>query len=176
MTELACACGRVRLDVTREPIVSSECYCDSCRAAGAKLEARSGAPRIRNPHGGTRFVLYRKDRVRFLDGTDLLSELRLTPKSPTRRVVATCCTTPVFLEFENGHWLSLYGGLWPEGTLPPLELRTMTSDLPDASVLDDQVPNGKRQSFSFFAKLLGAWVAMGFRSPKIAFVKGALDA
>ncbi len=176
MTELACACGRVTLEVSREPIVSAECYCESCRRAGAKLEARSGAPRILNREGGTRFVLYRKDRVRFLAGTDQLSALRLTPKSPTRRVVATCCTTPVFLEFENGHWLSLYGGLWPEGTLPPLELRTMTRDLPDASVLDDQVPNGKRQSISFFAKLLGAWVAMGFRSPKITFVKGTIDA
>lgn len=176
MTALACACGRVRLDVSREPIVSSECYCDSCRAAGAKLEALPGAPRILDPNGGTRFVLYRKDRVRFVEGTDLLSELRLTLKSPTRRVVATCCTTPVFLEFANGHWLSLYGGLWPEGTLPPLAHRTMTRDLSDASVLDDQVPNGKTQSISFIAKLLGAWVAMGFRSPKLTFVNGAIDA
>lgn len=174
MTELACACGRVRLDVEGAPIVSSECYCDSCRTAGAKLEILPGAQRILDQNGGTRFVLYRKDRVRFREGEALLSALRLTPTSSTRRVVATCCTSPVFLEFENGHWLSLYGGLWPDGTLPPLELRTMTSDLPDASVLDDQVPNGRRQSISFFAKLLGAWVAMGFRSPKITFVKGEI--
>ena len=123
----------------------------------------------------TRFVLYRKDRVRFLKGTDLLREFRLTPETKTRRVVATCCNTPVFLEFQNGHWLSLYGGLWPAGTLPPLQLRTMTSDLPAGTVLPDDVPNMKQQSGAFFVKLLGAWIAMGFRSPKLAFVKGELQ-
>jgi hypothetical protein len=51
----------------------------------------------------------------------------------------------------------------------------MTSDLPAGSALPADVPNGKRQSFSFFVKLLGAWIAMGFRSPKIAFVNGELQ-
>lgn len=75
--------------------------------------------------------------------------------------------TPVFLELKGGHWLSLYGGLWPEGTLPPLEMRTMTADLPDVSVLSDDVPNAKSQTLPFFVKLMGAWIAMGFRSPKV---------
>ena len=66
-----------------------------------------------------------------------------------------------------GHWLSLYGGLWPDGALPQLELRTMTSDLTDEAVLPDDVPNAKKQNLTFFAKLIGAWVAMGFRNPKM---------
>lgn len=126
-------------------------------------------------HGGTRFVLQRKDRVRFLAGTEHLRELRLASTSPTRRVVAVCCNTPVFLEFQNGHWLSLYGCLWPEGTLPPLELRTMTSDLPAGTQLPSDVPNAKSQNFVFFAKLLGAWIAMGLRSPKVECVQGPLE-
>ena len=105
-----------------------------------------------------------------------LKEFRLTPTSKTRRVVATCCNTPVFAEFHGGHWLSLFGCLWPKGTLPPLELRTMTGDLADASVLPNDVPNGKRQSFAFYAKLLGAWIAMGFKVPKITFVNGEIHA
>jgi hypothetical protein len=173
-TELACACKRVRLNVERGPIVSAECHCNSCRAAGAKLHALPAAPTFLEMNGGTRFVLYRKDRIRFIEGAELLKEFRLTPGAKTRRVVATCCNTPVFLEFQNGHWLSLYGCLWPAGTLPPLELRTMTSDLPDVSALGDDVPNGKRQSVRFFAKLFGAWVAMGFRSPKIAVGEGGI--
>lgn len=164
---LACACGQFHLEVEGAPIVSSECHCNSCRAAAARLEKLPGAPPVREPNGGTRFVLYRKDRVRFPDGTALLEAFRLSADTPTRRAVASCCNTPVFLEFQNGHWLSLYGCLWPAATLPPLDLRTMTSDLPDASVLPDDVPNGKRQSLSFFARLLGAWIAMGFRRPKI---------
>lgn len=173
---LACACGQVQLEVGGAPIVSAECHCNSCRAAASRLQTLPAVPPFQERNGGTRFVLHRKDRVRFLRGAERLKEFRLAPEAKTRRVVATCCNTPVFLEFQNGHWLSLYACLWPEGTLPPPDLRTMTSDLPDRSVLADDVPDGKLQSLSFFAKLLGAWVAMGFRSPKVTVVNGVLDA
>lgn len=167
-TLLACACGQVHLEAERAPIVSAECCCNSCREAGARLQTLPAAPPILETTGATRFVLYRKDRIRFLKGAEFLKEFRLMPEAKTRRVVATCCNTPVFLEFKGGHWLSLYGCLWPEGTLPPLELRTMTGDLPDASTLPDDVPNARNHTVSFFARLLGAWIAMGFRSPSIA--------
>ena len=123
--------------------------------------------------GATRFVLYRKDRVRFVRGASHLKEFRLTQQSKTRRVVASCCHTPVFLEFDNGHWLSLYGCLWAEGTLPALEVRTMAMDLPAGTVLPDDVPNAQRQSLSFMVKLLTSWIAMGFKVPKVA-VQGEL--
>lgn len=166
-TQVGCLCGHVQLKVERAPIVSAECCCNSCREAGARLQTLPDAPLILDSKGATRFVLYRKDRVHFLKGADLLKEFRLTPGAKTRRVVATCCNTPVFLEFKGGHWLSLYGGLWPDRTLPPLEMRTMTADLPDPSVLPDDVPNAKSQTLPFFVKLMGAWIAMGFRSPKM---------
>ncbi len=51
----------------------------------------------------------------------------------------------------------------------------MTSDLPDASVLPEDVPNLKRQSLRFFWRLFAAWAAMGFRSPMIA-VNGKIEA
>ncbi len=174
MPELHCTCGKVRLDIERAPIIVAECHCTSCRTAAAALETLPGLPRFREDNGGTPFVLYRKDRVRFREGAQLLVEHRLSPSSKTRRVVASCCNTPVFLEFQSGHWLSLYSCMWPSGTAPAVQLRTMTSDLPDPSVLPDDVPNRKTQSASFFAKLLGAWIAMGFRSPKIP-VAGTLE-
>ena len=175
-TRLACTCGGVQLQVEGAPIISAECYCNSCRSAGARLQALPTAVPLLGENGGTYFVLYRKDRIRFLAGDGALKEFRLSPEAKTRRVVATCCNTPVFLEFESGHWLSLYGSLWPQGALPPLELRTMTSDLPRGVELDDAVPNGKRQTLSFFAKLLGAWIAMGFKAPKITVVHGEIHA
>ncbi len=174
-TRLGCRCGQVHLEVEGAPIVSVECHCTSCRTAGARMQALPAAPSFLTADGATRFVLYRKDRVHLREGAGHLKELRLTPAAKTRRVVATCCHTPVFLEFENGHWLSLYGCLWPAGALPPLEMRTMTVDRPAGAALPDDVPNGKRQPVAFFARLLGAWVAMRFRSPKITFVKGELD-
>ena len=118
---------------------------------------------------------YRKDRVRFVSGQEQMRAFRLKPDSPTRRVVAACCNTPLFTEFQGGHWLSLYGALWPAGTLPPPDVRTMTRDLPDPSVLPADVPNLKTHSGVFMWKLLWAWVAMGFRVPKIE-VAGELNA
>lgn len=174
-THLHCACQQVQIQVEKAPIISTECHCNSCRAAGERLEALPGVPRVREANAGTRFVLYRKDRVHFKAGIERLLEFRLTPKAKTRRVVAGCCNTPVFLEFESGHWLSLYASLWPTETLPPLQERTMTGDLASASTLPDDVPNSKSQSFAFFRKLLGAWIAMGLRSPKVA-ASGPLDA
>lgn len=176
ITPLACRCGAVRMEVTRAPMIAAECYCDSCRSAGAKLAALPGALPMLNDKGGTPYELYRKDRVRFVSGAELMRAFRLTPTSPTRRVVASCCNTPLFAEFQNGHWLSIYAALWPEAERPPMQLRTMTSDLPSGVVLDDRLPNAKHQTFGFFAALLGAWVAMGFRVPKLEIIEGGIDA
>lgn len=129
------------------------------------MQQLDGAPPVLTKYDSTPFVMYRKDRVSFLAGADGLKEFRLSSEATTRRVIASCCNTPVYLEFKGGHWLSLYGGLWPDGTLPPLEMRTMVSDLPEGAVLPNDVPNAKKQSLGFFAKLLAAWVAMGFRNP-----------
>lgn len=166
-TGLSCTCGTTRLEVEREPIVSAECCCNSCRDAGARLKTLPDAPPVLTARGATRFVLYRKDRVRFLAGEDRLAVFRLSPEATTWRVIATCCNTPVFLDFKGGHWLSLYGGLWRDGMLPPLELRTMTKDLPGGASLPNDVPNAKTQSIGFFAKLFAAWIAMRFRNPQI---------
>ncbi|WP_196258950.1 GFA family protein [Pelagibacterium limicola] len=162
---LACTCGKVRLEVRGAPIITTECHCNSCRAAGDHFEAL-GAPDFRSPNGGTPFVMMRKDRVDVVAGSEHLKAIRLGTGS-TRRFITTCCNTPVFLEFKGGHWLSLYKSVWPVGTMPAVELRTMTSDLPDPGVLDGTVQIGKRQTWGFFAKLLGAWIAMGFRSPRV---------
>jgi len=175
-TELACRCGTVRLAVDGAPIIAAECHCTSCRSAAARLAVLPGATDVRAANGGIPYVLWRKDRVRFLAGAGRLREFRLTPAAKTRRVVAGCCGTPVFTEFQSGHWLSLFSSLWPEATRPSPELRTMTSDLPAGTALPDDVPNCRHQSGAFFAKLLWAWVAMGFRVPKITVAGGRVDA
>lgn len=172
-TALHCTCGRFQLALVGRPIVSVACCCQSCRAAGARMQKLPSARPVLDAHGCTPFVLFRKDRVRFLAGAAALREFRLQPASKTRRVVASCCNTPVFLEFQSGHWLSLYRGLWPEDERPPLQMRTMAVDAPAGTVLPDDVPNARRQPASFMFKLLGAWIAMGLKSPKIA-VNGAL--
>lgn len=166
-TQLHCRCGKARLVVEGAPIASVECCCRSCREAGERMQNLNGAAAILTPFGATSFVMYRKDRVRFVAGIDQLQAFRLSSNASTRRVLAACCNTPVFLEFKGGHWLSLYGELWLNDDRPPLQLRTMTSDLPTGVTLPDDVPNASKQTIGFFAKLLGAWFAMGFRCPQM---------
>ena len=173
---LTCTCRQVTLEVHGKPIISAECFCADCQNAGAFLQSLPGALPTLDHRGATRFVLYRKDKVLCANGRDHLREHRLSKASTTRRVVAVCCNTPVFLEFAGGHWLSIYGGLWLAASLPALEIRTMTRSRPKGVVLPDDVPNPSTHTFSFYAKLFRAWAAMGFRAPKIDFVNGGLDA
>ncbi|MET3924295.1 hypothetical protein [Devosia sp. 2618] len=166
-TRLKCACGQFQLDVIGEPIINAECHCTSCREAGARLASVPPAFPLREPNGGTHYVLYRKDRVRFPDGTDNLAQFHLTPTSPTRRVLTKCCNTPVFTEFSSGHWLSLYAGLWAGRPLAPLDLRTQTGNVPPDVQLTNDVPAGAMATAGFYARLLVAWLAMGFKVPAI---------
>ncbi|RLJ41329.1 hypothetical protein BCF46_3121 [Litoreibacter meonggei] len=165
-TEIACSCGQTRLEVRGKPIASVECCCLSCREAAARMQKLDGAPHILTDYDTTPFVMYRKDRVQFVAGTKNLASFRLKADSSSERVITTCCNSPIYLDFKHGHWFSLYGALWPEGALPPPEMRTMVSDFPDGTHLPNDIPNAKKQSLGFFAKLFGAWVAMGFRTPK----------
>ncbi len=174
-TNIGCACGRTSLEVQGAPIVVSECLCDSCRTAADRLATLPGAKNVLTSYGATPCAEYRKDRVRILSGAEYLREFRLNADAGSRRVVATCCNTPVFLEMKGAHWLSLYLHLWPDGARPKAEMRTMAGDLPDASRLPNDIPNLKSHTVSFYAKLLGAWIAMGFRNPKIE-VAGKVDA
>jgi hypothetical protein len=82
-TQLSCICGQVQLKVDSAPIVNAECCCNSCRIAGARLQTLPSAPSIVDAKGATRFVLYRKDRIRFGRGAEHLKEFRLTPASKT---------------------------------------------------------------------------------------------
>ena len=49
----ACACGRVQLRMAGEPIASAACCCTDCQAGGRLIEARPGAPAVRDEFGGT---------------------------------------------------------------------------------------------------------------------------
>ena len=92
----------------------------------------------------------------------LLRAHRLTPKATTRRVLARCCNSPMFLEFKSGHWLSLYRDRFGADA-PAVEMHTMTSDLPPNATLTDDLPSSRTQSIRFLWRLFVAWAGMGFR-------------
>jgi hypothetical protein len=51
--------------------------------------------------------------------------------------------------------------------MPPATMRMMTADRPAGVVLPDDMTNYRSYSGKFMLKLLGAWMAMGFRRPAV---------
>jgi hypothetical protein len=165
-----CQCGKVKFEAVGPPILTGSCYCTSCQEAGRQLEQLASAPPVLDADSGTGVVLYRKDRVQCVTGQEYLEERRLKPDSPTRRVVATCCNSAMFLDFTKGHWLSMFRNRFPTGA-PPLQMRVMTSERRAGIEVADDLPNYSGHSGKFMLKLIAAWIAMGLRRPEITLGK-----
>jgi hypothetical protein len=162
----SCRCGKVELQIVGTPILRGICYCASCQEAGRRYQAVSGVDPVLAEDGGTDYVLYRKDRVRCVQGEDFFEERRLKPASPTRRMYARCCNTAMFLDFTRGHWLTVYRGRLPKD-IPPATMRMMTAERPEGVILPDDMANYPGHSGKFMLKLLLAWMALGFRRPVV---------
>ena len=159
---LRCSCGRVELEPTGSPIASAVCFCQSCQQGSRQLEELPNGRPIRDPYGGTAYILYRKDRIAYPKGRELLQGHKLRAVSPTSRVVATCCNSPMFLDFEKGHWLSVYRSA-AYGDLPPVEMRVHTKSLPPGSNLPKDVPSYPGYPPKFVFRLLSSRMAMLLR-------------
>lgn len=157
-----CSCGSVELEAVGDPITSIVCYCESCQEGSRRIEALPNGRPVCDPDGGTACVLYRKDRVEYSRGSQLLRGHKLGEESSTNRVVATCCDSPMFLDFAKGHWLSIYRTAL-RGDPPPLEMRVHIRSKPAGSDLPNDVPNYPAYSPKFMAKLFAAWIAMLLR-------------
>lgn len=123
-------------------MMRATCSCGSCQAAAKILGVSVDSD------GGTDFTLYRKDRVGQVSGIEHLREHRLMPDSPTRRMVADCCDTPMIADFTKGYWLNFFAESLPASESRP-KLRSYTAP--------------------FMARLLLSWAAMGFRRPKLTW-------
>jgi hypothetical protein len=157
-----CACGNVELKAFGQPLVSNVCYCDDCQKGADQIEALPNAGAVNDPDGGTSYILYRKDRFACSKGADLLKGYKLKETSATNRVVATCCNTAMFVNFDRGpHWISAYRARF-RGPLPPLQARICTKFKPDAVVLPDDVPSYKSFPPSFIVTMLTSRLAMLF--------------
>jgi hypothetical protein len=165
-----CQCGKVKFEAVGPPILTGSCYCTSCQEAGRQFEQLASAPPVLDADSGTGVILYRKDRVQCVMGQEYLEERRLKPDSPTRRVVATCCNSAMFLDFTKGHWLSMFRNRFPIGA-PPLQMRVMTKERRVGVELADDLPNYSGHSGKFMLKLIAAWIAMGLRRPEITLGK-----
>lgn len=156
-----CACGSVEFEATGAPILGATCYCDDCQEAGRQIEQLRNAPRVVDSDGGTGYLLYRKDRVKCSKGAELLLDRKLKEGSPTRRVVATCCNSAMFVDFQKGHWFSIHRARFA-GDVPPLQMRLQTKFRPQAAVDPGDIPSYATYPPKFVLKLVGAKIAMVF--------------
>lgn len=154
-----CSCGKVKIQAFGEPIFHDACYCKDCQVGGRQIEALPGAVPVLAPDGGTAFLMYRKDRVNYGDVKPLLRAYKINDSSPTVRVVATCCNAAMLLNFEKGHWLTMYRDRF-QCDVPPLQMRVCTKSKRNDVELPNDVPNYANHSLWFFAKLIGAWIPM----------------
>lgn len=157
---ITCTCGQVMLNAVGAPIACVVCYCDDCQEGARQLQALPHAVTIQDPDGGTGYVVYRKDRVTCLQGAALLKPLKIREESATNRMVASCCNSAMFLNFDDGkHWVDLYRSRC-QGDPQPVQMRVGTKFRAAGSTIPPDVPHYPRYAPSFLMKLLVARIAM----------------
>ena len=158
----ACACGTVTLEARGAPMVTAVCYCDDCQKAGDRIQAMPGAPPVLDVDGGTAMVMFRKDRLRCVEGAERLVPVKLDPKSPTSRHVASCCNSAMYLGFDDAkHWVDVYRNR-VVGEPPPVQARICTRFRAAGADLPGDAPAHPGYPPSFIPKLLGSRLAMLF--------------
>jgi hypothetical protein len=158
-----CACGSVEIEAVGNPIASVVCYCDSCQEGSRQIETLPHGIPTRDPDGGTAYIMYRKDRVNYSKGAELLRAYKLEERSATNRVVATCCDSAMVMRFDDArHWIPVYRARFRED-VPPLQWRICTKFTPQNTELAADVP-----SFEMYPPQLG-WRLL---SSKLAMLLG----
>ena len=158
-----CACGQVAVEAGGTPIASVSCYCDDCQEGARQIQSLPTAPAIQDPDGGTAYLVYRKDRVSCVQGASLLKPHKIRQNSATNRVIATCCNTALFLNFDDSkHWVDVYRSRC-QGAVPPVQMRICTRFKSEGPALSTDVPTYSRFSMSLLLKLMAAKAAMLLR-------------
>ena len=159
----SCSCGRVEVEAAGAPIASSICYCDDCQTGARQIEALPNAGPVCGPDGGTAYVLFARDRIACSKGEALLKGYKIRESSRTNRMVATCCKSAMFVNFDTGpFWVSAYRARF-RGDLPPLQMRICTKFKPANAVLPNDLPTSPGYPLRLMPKLLLAGAAMLLR-------------
>ena len=152
-----CRCGAVEVGAWSEPIVVSACYCNDCQAAAQRLAASANGAPAASADGGTEFMLFRCDRIACTRGADRLQAMRLSAASKTRRMIAGCCTTPMYLAFDDKRpWVSAFRASFGADA-PPVEMRICTRFRRSQEKPEDGVRSHPGYPPAMFVRILAAW-------------------
>ncbi|WOB10218.1 hypothetical protein [Piscinibacter gummiphilus] len=156
----SCSCGSVKLRVHGTPIAGVVCYCDDCQEGSRQIEALPNAAPVLEPDGGTPYILYRKDRVRWSAGAELLKGCKIRGESASSRMVASCCNSAMYMKFNDGrHWVPIYQARFSTPA-PPLEMLICTKFRQASHEFARDLPSYPGYPLKFMAKLIAAWIPM----------------
>ena len=143
-------------------MTSAVCYCDTCQAGSRQIEALPNAVPILGPDGGSAYILYRKDRVNYAKGAELLQAYKVEENSTTSRVVAACCNSAMVMRFDDAkHWVPIYRARFA-GDAPPVQWRICTKFKHENAVIPADVPSSEMYPPGFMWKLLSSRLSMLF--------------
>jgi hypothetical protein len=156
-----CLCGKVEFKASGKPVITTACHCADCFKGSHLLETLPNAPPILNSFGGTPHILYRKDRVEYLKGTEFFKNIQVEDDSP-KRVYASCCNSYLFMDLPSPmQWVPIHRNRF-QGDVPPIEMRINAKFKTQESIPND-VPVYSSVPFKFVLKLLGTVPAMLFK-------------
>jgi hypothetical protein len=163
MRTARCSCGSVDIEAFGAPITSAVCYCDTCQLGSRQVEELPNAVPVLGPDGGTAYVLYRKDRISYAKGAELLKDYKIEERSTTSRVVATCCNSAMVMRFDDAkHWVPVYRARF-QGDVPPLQWRICTQFKPEHAAIPTDVPSSAMYPGGLMWQLLTSKLSMLFR-------------
>jgi hypothetical protein len=143
-------------------MTSVVCYCDSCQEGSRQIDALPNARPILGTDGGTAYVLYRKDRIQYSKGAELLKGYTIEENSTTSRVVASCCNSAMVMRFDDAkHWVPVYRARFQDD-VPPLQWRICTKFKPENAMIPTDVPSSTMYPAGFMWTLLTSKISMLF--------------
>lgn len=102
-------------------------------------------------------MLFRRDRLACTRGTDCLQAMKLTGASKTRRMIAGCCATPMYLTFDDKRpWVSAFRGRFGADA-PPVQQRICTRSKRLAEIAEDGLPSHPGYPPKMMLRILAAW-------------------
>jgi hypothetical protein len=160
-----CRCAAVEVGAWSDPIVVTACYCDDCQAASERLAASANSAPLAGADGGTDFMVFRRDRIACTRGADRLEVMRLRDVTKTRRMVASCCATPMYVSFDDKRpWVSAFRASFGADA-PPVQMRICTRFRRTEAKAKDGLPDHPGYPAAMILRILAAWPLMLFSRP-----------
>jgi hypothetical protein len=160
-----CRCGAVEIGAWGDPIVVTACHCDDCRAAAQQIAASANLALAASDDGGSEFMVFRRDRIACTRGAENLQAMKLTAASKTRRMVAGCCKTPMYVAFDDKRpWVSAFRASFGAHA-PPVEMRICTRFRRSDGRANDGLPSHPGYPAAMIVRILAAWPLVLFSRP-----------